>query len=46
LGEANFDENAIRKLVPNAENIRNPLSFLTVDFYNHDTVHTGISEGL
>lgn len=46
VGEANLDEQAIRKLVPNAENMKNPLSFLTIDFYNHDTVHTGISEGL
>lgn len=26
--------------------MKNPLSFLTIDFYNHDTIHTGISEGL
>jgi hypothetical protein len=46
LSDANLDENAINKLVPNSENMKNPLSFLTVDFYNHDTVHTGITEGL
>ena len=28
------------------KNIKNLLSFLTIDFYNHDTVHTGIFEGL
>jgi hypothetical protein len=46
LSDSNLDENAIKKLIPNVENIKNLLSFLTIDFYNHDTVHTGIFEGL
>lgn len=46
IGEANLDENTIRNLLPYQDNISNLLSFLTIDFYNHDTVHTGISEGL
>ena len=46
IGEANLDEQAISKLIPNGETIKNPLSFLTIDFYNHDTIHTGITEGL
>lgn len=28
------------------KDIKNLMSFLTVDFYNHDTDHTQIAEGL
>ena len=46
ISEANLDEKAIKKLIPPSESVKNLLSFLTIDFYNHDTVHTGISEGI
>ena len=46
ISEANLDDKAIKKLIPPTEMAKNLLSFLTIDFYNHDTVHTGIAEGI
>ena len=47
LGHINIDESMLLKNPQNKiKNISHFVSFLTVDFYNHETQHSDFAEGL
>ncbi|EGR32196.1 hypothetical protein IMG5_092630 [Ichthyophthirius multifiliis] len=46
IGKINMDENEILRQNENINDLQCFLSFFTIDFYNHDTQHSSVVEGL